>query len=207
MKNTFIKLVILTSAIASMSVIANEHYNYSNLTVGASFLREDISTGDKVDSTGFVAAGSYKFENTPLIINAGYTYNSVDEGELISGADLYQHSYFAGAGVVISATDRLDIIPGIAIGSREVTMESGANKVQVDSTFYDAMVDVRFHLERGLWLTTGLTYQDYDENRLDSNKFFDVGAEYVVNDTWSLGIDFATSSGGRATTLFGKVFY
>ena len=207
MKNPFIKLVILASAVVSMSVIANEHYNYSNLTVGASLLREDISTGNKVDSTGFVATGSYKFENTPLIINAGYTYNSVDEGELIAGADIYQHSYFAGAGVVISATDRLDIIPGIAIGSREVTVESGANKVQVDSTFYDAMVDVRFHLERGLWLTTGLTYQDYDENTLDSNTLFDVGAEYVVNDTWSLGIDFTTSSDGHATALFGKVFY
>ena len=204
MKKPLTKLVALASVIASMSVAAGENYNYSHLTAGAAFIKSDSPNGQKIDETGFLASGAYEFETIPLIINAGYIHSSVNDDER---SGVYGNSYYAGAGVVFSPTDRLDIVPGFAVGSAKATEQVGAIKEEKNVAFYNAAVDVRFHLERGLWLTTGLAYQKYDDKARKSKTLFDIGAEYVVSDTWSLGIDFQNHSDGHATTLFGKVFY
>ena len=36
---------------------------------------------------------------------------------------------------------------------------------------------------------------------------FNIGAEYVVNDDWALGLDYHTTSDDNVTRLFAKVFY
>ena len=125
MKKPLTKLVALASVIASMSVAAGENYNYSHLTAGAAFIKSDSPNGQKIDETGFLASGAYEFETIPLIINAGYIHSSVNDDEL---SGLYGNSYYAGAGVVFSPTDRLDIVPGFAVGSTKATLDVGAIK-------------------------------------------------------------------------------
>ncbi|MBO9481338.1 outer membrane beta-barrel protein [Salinisphaera sp. G21_0] len=199
-------LTAIASLVASTLVNAGENYNYSHITVGAGFGNSEIDELT-IDETSWFVRGAYKLDSLPFILEAGYAYSSVNDDELVNDADLDGHIYFVGSKFVISPTERLDILPGIAVGRTDSTATLGSGEVKTEITSYTASLDVRFHLERGLWLTTGYAYQDYNEKLLDKSNFFNIGAEYVVNDDWALGLDYHTTSDNNLTRLFAKVFY
>ncbi|MFK0572614.1 outer membrane beta-barrel protein [Endozoicomonas sp.] len=206
MRKPLLMLTAAASLVASTLVNAGENYNYSHITVGAGFGNSEIDELT-IDETSWFVQGAYEFDALPLILEAGYAYSSVNDDELVSDASLDGHIYFVGSKFVISPTDRLDILPGIAVGRTDATATLGSSEVNTDITSYTASLDVRFHLEQGLWLTTGYAYQDYDEELLDSDNFFNIGTEYVVNDDWAIGLDYHTNSDDNITRLFAKIFY
>ncbi|WP_163371480.1 hypothetical protein [Endozoicomonas acroporae] len=205
-KKPLLMLTTVTSLVASALVNAGDNYNYSHITVGAGFGNSEIDELT-IDETSWFVQGAYEFDALPLILEAGYAYSSVNDDELVSDAGLEGHIYFVGSKFVISPTERLDILPGIAVGRTDSTITLGSGEVKTEITSYTASLDVRFHLERGLWLTTGYAYQDYDEKLVDESNVFNIGAEYVVNDDWALGLDYHTTSDDNVTRLFAKVFY
>lgn len=202
-------LLMLTAAVslaASALVSAGENYNYSHFTVGAGFGNSEID-GLKIDDTSWYVRAAYELESFPLVLETGYAFTSINDDELASDSGMDQSTYFLGTSFIISPTDRLDILPGIAIGRADTTVSVGSSDAKAEVTSYTASIDVRFHLERGLWLTTGYAYQDYDEELLDNTNFFEIGAEYVVDTDWALGLNYLTNSDGNSTRLFAKVFY
>ena len=206
MRKPLFMLTVVASLTASALVNAGENYNYSHITAGAAFGKSDIGA-TRIDETGWFVQGTYEFDSLPLILDASYAYSSVDDDELASDASLDGQSYFVGSKLVISPTERLDILPGIAVGRIDSTATQGSSDVKVEVTSYTASLDVRFHLERGLWLTTGYTYQDYDEELLDSSNIFTIGADYVVNDDWALGLAYQSTADSHLTRLFARIFY
>ncbi|WP_419834900.1 outer membrane beta-barrel protein [Endozoicomonas atrinae] len=206
MRKPLLMLTAAASLAASALVSAGENYNYSHVTLGAAFTNTELG-GLTVDETGWFVQGAYELESLPLVLEGGYSYSSVNDDELVTDASLDGHSYFVGSRFIISPTDRLDILPGIAVGRTDITASLDSSEAKADVTSYTASLDVRFHLERGLWLTTGVAYQDYDEDMLDSTNFFNLGAEYVVDSDWSLGLNYLTHSDGNSTRLFAKIFY
>ncbi|WP_257266719.1 hypothetical protein [Endozoicomonas sp. ONNA2] len=202
-------LFILTTAaslVASALVNAGENYNYSHITAGAGFGDSEIDE-HTIDETSWFVEGAFESDSLPLILEAGYAYSSVNDGELVNDASLDGNTYFVGSKFVISPTERLDILPGIAVGRTDSTVTPGSGEVKTEITSYTGSLDVRFHLERGLWLTTGYAYRDYDENLLDNIDLFNIGAEYVVNDDWAFGLDYNSTSDNNLTRLFARVFY
>ena len=206
MRKPLFMLTVVASLTASALANAGENYNYSHFTAGAAFGKSDIGAAS-IDETGWFVQGAYEFDSLPLILHAGYAYSSVDDDELVSDASLETYNYFVGSKFVISPTERLDILPGFAVGRADSISTQGSSDVKVEVTAYTAFLDVRFHLERGLWLTTGYAYQDYDEERLDSSNIFKIGAEYVVNNDWALGLAYQSTADSMGTRLFARVFY
>ncbi|USE33933.1 outer membrane beta-barrel protein [Endozoicomonas sp. SCSIO W0465] len=205
-KKPLLMLTTVASLVTSTLVNAGDNYHYSHITVGAGLGNSEIDELS-IDETSWFVQGAYEFDALPLILEAGYAYSSVNNDELVSDASLDGHSYFVGSKFVISPTERLDILPGIAVGRTDSSATLGSGEVKTEITFYSASLDVRFQLERDLWLTTGYAYQDYDEKLLDKSNVFNIGAEYVVNDHWALGLDYHTTSDNNLTRLFAKVFY
>ena len=206
MRKPLFMLTVVASLTASALANAGENYHYSHITAGAAFGQSDIAAAS-IDNTGWFVQGAYEFDSLPLILDAGYAYSSVDDDELVSDASLDGYHYFIGSKFVISPTERLDILPGVAVGRTDSIATQGSSEVKDKVTYYAATLDVRFHLERGLWLTTGYAYQDYDEELLDSSNIFKIGAEYVVNDDWALGLAYHSTADSKLTQLFVRLFY
>lgn len=158
MRKPLLMLTAAASLAASALVSAGENYNYSHFTLGAAFTNTELD-GLTVDETGWFVQGAYELESLPLVLEGGYGYSSVNDDELVTDASLDGLSYFVGSRFIISPTDRLDIPPGIAVGRTDVTASLDSSEAKADVTSYTASLDVRFHLERGLWLRDSNTHR------------------------------------------------
>ncbi|MGB1271596.1 MAG: hypothetical protein ACPG5T_05950, partial [Endozoicomonas sp.] len=82
-----------------------------------------------------------------------------------------------------------------------------SSDVKETITVYSAGLEGRFHVESGLWLNVGYAYQKYNEDGIDNDSFYSVGAEYAASKNWGLGLKYTGSSDQNVTQLFLKLFY
>lgn len=200
-------LTAAASLVASTLVIAGENYNYSRITAGLAFGNTKMDDFTTKEDKSWYIQGAYELSFIPLIFETGYTHTSVNDDELPVNLKEYGNAYFIGTSLIISPTDRLDILPGIAVSRLSSTEREDLNKKKTELTAYTASLDVRFHLERGLWLTAGYDYREYDEEQLDPDNFFKIGAEYVVDSNWAIGVDYIADPDTSNTHLFARLFY
>ncbi|WP_062269355.1 outer membrane beta-barrel protein [Endozoicomonas arenosclerae] len=204
MKKQLSVLAIAMSVVSSIN--ASENYNYSNLQLSGSIDYIEV-LDKKVDAKTIGVKGQYEFDTVPVVLMAAATNGSVDDDELISGAEWNTASYMAGVSYAFSVTEQLDILPGIAIARVENELKNGSFKDEVKMTAYHASLDARYHLEGGLWLNAGVNRTSYNKDNVDSKTGYQVGAEYQVDDDWGFGINRSWTTDQGSTSLFVKIFF
>ncbi|MGB0360583.1 MAG: hypothetical protein ACPGEF_04140, partial [Endozoicomonas sp.] len=142
----------------------------------------------------------------PLIVNAGYAYTQIDQGELADNMAIKSDSYFAGFSWLIQPTERFHILPSLTGGMLTNRILEDTNEAKENTTVYSAAIAARYHLERGLWLYSGYIHQKFEEKTEAQTNFFSVGTEYQVDKNWGLGLGYRGNSEQYATHLFVKWF-
>ena len=199
-------LTTMVSLVSSSVAVANDHYNYSRITLGASFTNSEVDD-QTIDGNGWLAQGAYELEALPVILGAGLSQSSVDNDELTDGASIDQQFMTLTSHFLISPFDRLDILPGFSIDRTKITTKTNSYNSNISANSYTGLLDLKYHLEDGLWLTAGYAHRQYEGDDFDTTNFYNFGAEYVVDFNWALGLSHQRFSDGYNTNFYIQLFF
>ena len=193
------------SALWSAQPLGYEDYNYSFVHVGMGYNQQHQGI-ESIDGNAYYINGAYQVSTSPVILHAGYAYNQTNRNELPEDTAMTSTSYFAGASLLFQSSDRLHVLPSVASGQLRSHITEGRQGSTTQIAVYSAAITARYHLEKGLWLYSGLTHQQYNEDSDSKPNFFTAGAEYQVSRDWGFGIGYRGNSDQYTTQFFVKWF-
>ena len=189
-------------------------YNYSYIKARGSSGYSDGS-GKKIGYSNYGVDIQYQLKSFPLFVRATLGYGSIDKNELPDNSSLTEIGYLIGAGLIISPTDNINLLPGFSVGQTQTELKANGSTLMVDATLYTIELDARAHVGKGLWVNAGVgsTHYDitsingYDVSASTHGKGVKLGAEYQMDADVGMGIEHKWRTGGGESSLFVKFFY
>ena len=199
--------VFLCAAACLANAIEDTHYSFVNTGIGFNHQSQKLL---RFNGTSWFMNGSYKVPAQPIIFNAGYAFSRVDKNGALLNIDINGASYFTGVSLLLKPTERFHIIPSLASGRLHNVLTSETEKMTDKTNALTTSVNARYHLERNLWLNSGIIHQYYTHKNVrtehKTSDYFTAGVEYYVDKDWGFSFNYRGNS-EQFTTLMSVKFF
>lgn len=183
--------LLATSLLTANVTLAETAPNWNLVQV--SYASLEIDEADKLDFTGFNLSGS-KLINKNVFVLASYTGLS----DSYEDVDLDVNTYAIGVGYRYGLNNTTDIYGGVSFQGAEFKASGHGKSDSIDDTGYGLAVGIRSMVTDQVELSAAIDYVSIDS---ESDTAFSAAAFYNINDQFSVGAGFSTSSDASGYNL------
>lgn len=191
------------AALMGLSILASPTVNAEGLSYTYAELRGVYTQADllgpsdlTLNANGFGAAGSIAFGQTGLFATA--SYDSVDN-DIIDGAQIDLDRTTLGLGYAVAIDETLHAL----IEAKGLRIKAGALGESESENGYQATVGLRSLLSETFEasIKAGVVKVDNAELEVYNGAIVEIGARYLIDGAWSIGLDTAFTKDERNAML------
>jgi len=190
-KNIITSVLLATSLLTANVALAETAPGWDLVQI--SYASLEIDEADELDFTGFNLSGS-KLINENVFVLASYTALS----DSYEGVDLNVDTYAIGVGYRYGLNNTTDIYGSVSFQGAELKASGNGESDSIDDTGYGLAVGIRSMVTDQVELSAAISYVSIDS---ESDTAFSAAAFYNINDQFSVGAGFSTSSDASGYNL------
>jgi len=190
-KNIITSVLLATSLLTANVALAETAPSWDLVQI--SYASLEIDEADELDFTGFNLSGS-KLINENVFVLASYTALS----DSYEGVDLNVDTYAIGVGYRYGLNNTTDIYGSVSFQGAELKASGNGESDSIDDTGYGLAVGIRSMVTDQVELSAAISYVSIDS---ESDTAFSAAAFYNINDQFSVGAGFSTSSDASGYNL------
>jgi len=190
-KNIITSVLLATSLLTANVALAETAPSWDLVQI--SYASLEIDEADELDFTGFNLSGS-KLINENVFVLASYTALS----DSYEGVDLNVDTYAIGVGYRYGLNNTTDIYGSVSFQGAELKASDNGESDSIDDTGYGLAVGIRSMVTDQVELSAAISYVSIDS---ESDTAFSAAAFYNINDQFSVGAGFSTSSDASGYNL------